>query len=117
MRAAGLIDNRGRAAFDRALGPLRQYLERPTVYNVNANPDGRIFVEERGRGKYKAPETKSELQREGLIGSLPMRRRPIPYPDSRHALHLICPMATPVAARRSAHRSDPAGRSCCAIMP
>ncbi len=61
---------RGRAAFDRALGPLKQYLDRAGTYNVNANPDGRIFVEERGRGKYEAPETMTEVEREALIGIL-----------------------------------------------
>jgi Flp pilus assembly CpaF family ATPase len=61
---------RSRYALDRALGPLRQYLERDGVYNVNANPDGRIFVEERGRGKFEAPETMTEIEREALIGIL-----------------------------------------------
>lgn len=59
---------RSRYALDRALGPLRQYLERDGVHDVHANPSGRIFVEERGRGKYEAPETMIEVEREGLIG-------------------------------------------------
>ena len=59
---------RSRYALDRALGPLRQYLERDGVHDVHANPSGRIFVEERGRGKYEAPETMTEVEREGLIG-------------------------------------------------
>ena len=89
-RAAGSIDKRGRAAFDRALGPLRQYLERPGVYNVNANTDGRIFVEERGRGKYEAHETMSEVEREGLIGIVANETRtgPISRLSSRLAFDL-----------------------------
>jgi hypothetical protein len=70
MHAAKIVSvsDRSRFAFDRALGPLKQYLAREGVQNVHCNPDGRIFVEERGRGKYEAPETMTEVEREGLIG-------------------------------------------------
>jgi Flp pilus assembly CpaF family ATPase len=82
--------SRSRFAFDRALGPLRQYLARPGVYNVNANPDDRIFVEERGRGKYEAPETMTELEREALVGILANETRtgPISRLSSRLAFDL-----------------------------
>jgi Flp pilus assembly CpaF family ATPase len=89
-QSVGPTAERNRSAFDRALGPLRQYIERPGVYNVNANPDGRIFVEERGRGKYEAPETMSELQREGLIGIIANETKtgPISRLSSRLAFDL-----------------------------
>lgn len=84
------VSERNRAVFDRALGPIRQYLERPTVYNVNANPDGRIFVEERGLGKYEAPETMTALEREGLIGIIANETKtgPISRLSSRLAFDL-----------------------------
>jgi Flp pilus assembly CpaF family ATPase len=70
MSATNVISvaDRNRFAFDRALGPVQKYLSRPGVFNVHCNPDSRIFIEERGRGKYEAPETMTEVEREGLIG-------------------------------------------------
>jgi Flp pilus assembly CpaF family ATPase len=62
------VSDRNRYAFDRALGPLRQYLARDGVYNANVNADDSIWIEERGRGKYLAPETMTEIEREALIG-------------------------------------------------
>jgi len=62
------LTDRSRFAFDRALGPVQKYLARDGVYNVHCNPSGLLFVEERGRGKYEAPETMTELEREAMIG-------------------------------------------------
>jgi hypothetical protein len=64
----GSVSDRSRFAFDRALGPLQKYLARPGAFNVHANPSGRIFIEERGRSKYEAPEQMTEVECEGLIG-------------------------------------------------
>ncbi|MGP6157910.1 MAG: ATPase, T2SS/T4P/T4SS family [Vulcanimicrobiaceae bacterium] len=72
------------------MGPIKQYLERETVYNVNCNQDDRIFVEERGRGKYEAPETMTELEREALTGILANETKtgPISRLSSRLAFDL-----------------------------
>ncbi len=59
-----------RARFHALLGPLREYLDRDLVTNVTANEDGRIFVEEFGRGKYLAPHTMDERQRSALVSYL-----------------------------------------------
>ncbi len=92
MQASDVLSHasRSRFAFDRALGPLRQYLEREGVFNVNCNADGRIFVEERGRGKYEAPETMDELEREALVGILANETKtgPISRLSSRLAFDL-----------------------------
>jgi Flp pilus assembly CpaF family ATPase len=63
------IDSRDR--FLKMLGPIRQYLERPDVYNVNVNEGdhGRIFVESAG-GKFEAPETMTRADREALVGNI-----------------------------------------------
>jgi Flp pilus assembly CpaF family ATPase len=62
-------DSRDR--FLKMLGPIRQYLERDDVYNVNVNEGehGRIFVESAG-GKFEAPETMPRADREALIGNI-----------------------------------------------
>jgi Flp pilus assembly CpaF family ATPase len=62
-------DSRDR--FLKMLGPIRQYLERDDVYNVNVNEgdEGSIFVETAG-GKFKAPETMPRADREALIGNI-----------------------------------------------
>ncbi len=59
-----------RARFYALLGPLKEYLDRDLVTNVTANEDGRIFVEEFGRGKYLAPQRMEESQRAALISYL-----------------------------------------------
>lgn len=63
------LDSRER--FLKLLGPLRQYLERADVYNVNVNggDDGRIFVETT-EGKLEASETMSRAEREALITNI-----------------------------------------------
>ena len=71
--SAAAADSRER--FLKLLGPLRQYLERDDVYNVNVNEgdQGRIFVEAMG-GKFEAPETMSRDARESLIGHIAVKR-------------------------------------------
>ncbi len=59
-----------RARFYALLGPLREFLDRDLVTNVTANEDGRIFVEEFGKGKYLAPNSMDERQRSALISYL-----------------------------------------------
>jgi Flp pilus assembly CpaF family ATPase len=67
------LDSRER--FLKMLGPIRRYLERPNVYNVNVNEgdEGRIFVEAAG-GKFEAPETMLRSEREALIGNIAGKR-------------------------------------------
>ena len=59
-----------RARFYAFLGPLREYLDREFVTNITANEDGRVFIEEFGRGKYLAPQRMDERQRAALISYL-----------------------------------------------
>lgn len=63
-----------RANFDAALGPLRQYLDDPSVQDLNVNPDGRIWISRGTLGKAEAPERMLERQREMLIGMLANRQ-------------------------------------------
>jgi len=67
-----------RERFLKQLGPIRQYLERDDVYNVNVNEgdEGLIFVET-ARGKFEAPETMSRTQRESLIGRIATESRTV----------------------------------------
>ena len=69
IERAAAEDSRER--FLKLLGPIRQYLERPDVYNVNVNGGaaGRIFVETRD-GKVEAPETMSRADRQALITNI-----------------------------------------------
>lgn len=59
-----------KARFFSLLGPLREYLDRELVTNITANEDGRVFIEEFGRGKYLAPARMEERQRAALISYL-----------------------------------------------
>ncbi len=74
--AAAAQDSRER--FLKQLGPIRQYLERDDVYNVNVNEgdEGLIFVEA-ASGKFEAPETMSRAQRESLIGRIATESRTV----------------------------------------
>ena len=69
IERAAAHDSRER--FLKLLGPLRKYLERADVYNINVNggDGGRIFVEATD-GKFEAPETMSRADREALITNI-----------------------------------------------
>jgi Flp pilus assembly CpaF family ATPase len=69
IERAAALDSRER--FLKLLGPLRKYLERPDVFNVNVNEgdEGVIFVETAG-GKFEAPETMSRDARQTLLGNI-----------------------------------------------
>ena len=59
-----------RERFYALLGPVREFLDRDLVTNVTVNEDGKVFVEEFGRGKFLAPATMGEKQRAALISYL-----------------------------------------------
>lgn len=70
LQTGDVHDELDRARFFAFLGPLRNYLDKEFVTNVTANEDGRIFIEEFGRGKYLAPERMSLRERSALIAYL-----------------------------------------------
>ena len=63
-----------RLTFDVALGPLKAYLDDPTVQNVNVNPDGRVWIDRGTLGKTEADARMASAQRETLIGLLANRQ-------------------------------------------
>lgn len=52
------------------LGPIKKYLDMPTVTNVHVNENGVLFIEEFGTGKHRVPETMPRPKRAALLSYL-----------------------------------------------